>query len=305
MPAISIVRTLAISVALQLGTTGRGFAQTLATPALPGVVPQIPATSPGLPLGTSPTAVSAPHVFAPTMPRTTYSRYPWKTDIVATVFWIGEEPTQNNPTPNDKSSWDTAWKQSYGGYDDPDPADRTTAYTPKAFTPKQNPFYIALPYNDVLDSDSTKAEAKAMIPWFAKRFVKRGRTVLKGQWLAIRYGNRVCYAQWEDCGPFVTDDIAYVFGNARPKNTNNNGAGLDISPSVRDYLGMKSGAKCDWRFVDVNEIPAGPWRTYGTNNPFIQASNKEKSVLGTRLEELRRMRDEYFRTNGNTDQRAR
>src|SRR5438876_5817202 len=27
-------------------------------------------------------------------------RYSWKTDIVTTVFWIGEPPSENNPVPN-------------------------------------------------------------------------------------------------------------------------------------------------------------------------------------------------------------
>src|SRR5438552_4248291 len=27
-------------------------------------------------------------------------RFPWKKDIVTTVFWIGEEPSGNNPVPN-------------------------------------------------------------------------------------------------------------------------------------------------------------------------------------------------------------
>ena len=43
-------------------------------------------------------SATMPRVFAPTMPRLSYSIYPWKTEIVATVFWIGEEPSANNPT---------------------------------------------------------------------------------------------------------------------------------------------------------------------------------------------------------------
>jgi hypothetical protein len=218
---------------------------------------------------------------------------------VATVFWIGEEPGQNNPTPNDKSSWDMSWQSNFGGVDTPDASKRTDAFCPQAFVPKLNPFYIALPYNDVKQGGGTHAEAYVKIPWFKQRFKKPGTTVLKGQWLAIRYGNRVCYAQWEDVGPFETDDVEYVFGNARPRNQKNNSAGIDISPAVRDYLGMRSGAKCDWRFVDVGEIPDGPWRRIGNNNPFIKSQTAEKQLLAARLEELKRMRDEYFRRNGN------
>ncbi len=243
-----------------------------------------------------------PRVFAPTMPRLSYSIYPWKTEISATIFWIGEEPTANNPTPNNKSSWDVNWQQSYGGFDNPDATKRTVNYTPASFIPRQNPFYLALPYNDLIDSSTTKSEARTRIPWFKKKFVRPGKSVVEGQWVAIRYLNRVCYAQWEDCGPFVTDDIEYVFGNARPKNANNNGAGIDVSPAVRDYLGLGMNTKVDWRFVELNEIPDGPWRTYGTNNPFVRALAAEKAnqnnALASRLEELRKMRDEYFRQNG-------
>jgi hypothetical protein len=30
-------------------------------------------------------------------------RYPWKKEIVTTVFWIGEQPSGNNPVPNRSS----------------------------------------------------------------------------------------------------------------------------------------------------------------------------------------------------------
>lgn len=244
-----------------------------------------------------------------TMPQMGYARYPWKLDIVATVFWVGEQPTENNPTPNHMSSWDTEWMKNFGGYDDPDRANRTDNFTPVGFTPKQNPFYVALPYNDLVDYNTTKSSAKVRIPWFKQKFSREGKSVLKGTWLAIRYGNRICYAQWEDCGPFETDDVDYVFGTARPRNTSNNGAGIDVSPAVRDYLGMPSMSRCDWRFVDVSEVPAGPWRNWGTNNPFVQRQQADqaaqKTEIGNRLEELRKMRDEYFKQNGNSQMRNR
>src|SRR5262245_34712557 len=47
-------------------------------------------------------------------------RFPWRKDIVTTIFWIGEKPTANNPVPNRSSSWDANWTKSYGGFDDPD-----------------------------------------------------------------------------------------------------------------------------------------------------------------------------------------
>lgn len=277
---------------LSLAVSGVALAQSL---------PQVTATG----AAASPqsgASIVIPRVNSPTMPRLGYAKYPWKTDIMATVFWVGETPTENNPTPNNKSSWDTEWEKNFGGFDDPDPSKRGPNYCPKGFTPGLNPFYIALPYNDCLDYNSHKSEASRVIPWFKERYTKAGKSVLRGTWLAIRYGNRVCYAQWEDCGPFVTDDHEYVFGNARPKNTSNKGAGLDVSPAVRDYLGMGSSGKCDWRFVDVNEVPPGPWRNLGMNNHFVRSQQIQKTndaaAVAARLQELRRLRDEYFKQNG-------
>jgi len=75
-------------------------------------------------------------------------RLPWKDNIVTTVFWIGEKADVNNPMPNDRSSWDLNWTVNYGGFDTPEIANRSN-YIPVAFVPRQNPFYVALPYNDV------------------------------------------------------------------------------------------------------------------------------------------------------------
>jgi len=48
--------------------------------------------------------------------------FPWKTNIVTTVFWIGEQPGGNNLVPNRTSAWDKQWTKNYGGFDDPNPA---------------------------------------------------------------------------------------------------------------------------------------------------------------------------------------
>jgi hypothetical protein len=216
-----------------------------------------------------------PQVFVPTASRTSTSRYPWKLNIITTTFWIGEQPTQNNPVPNTKSSWDTNWVGNYGGYDNPDPSTRRN-FIPVAFTPRQNPFYVALPYNDVTRG-RFKPEAPLVIPWFKQAFTEQGKSVCKGRWLAIRYKNRIAYAQWEDCGPFRTDHFQYVFGNERPKPNLNKGAGLDVSPAVRDYLGMASSDVTDWQFVEVRDVPPGPWRTFGDNNHFVIAQRQQQA----------------------------
>jgi hypothetical protein len=194
-------------------------------------------------------------------------RHPWKIGIVTTIFWIGERPTTNNPVPNDRSSWDPNWFSNYGGYDDPNSKSRKD-FIPMSFLPRQNPFYVGLPYNDV-EGGHTKPEAKDVIPWFKDAFVRDGQSVLKGRWLAIRRGERVCFAQWEDCGPFCTDHWQYVFGDERPKANLNQNAGLDVSPAVRDYLGLCDIDVCDWKFVEFREVPPGPWAMYGDNNLFV------------------------------------
>ena len=90
-------------------------------------------------------------------------------------------------------------------------------YIPINFVPRQNPFYCALPYNDV-SHGQFKPEAPMVVPWFRQAFVQQGHSVCKDRWIAIRRGNRVCYAQWEDCGPFRTDHYQYVFRNERPRH---------------------------------------------------------------------------------------
>jgi hypothetical protein len=205
-------------------------------------------------------------------------RYPWKKEIVTTVFWIGEQPSGNNPVPNRSSSWDKNWTRSYGGFDNPDRAHRA-GYIPANFTPRQNPFYCALPYNDKA-SNGHRPEAAQVVPWFKNAYQGPAVSTCKDRWVAIRKDNRVVYAQWEDAGPFRTDHWQYVFGNERPKPNLNKGAGLDVSPAVRDFLGLGDTDVTDWRFVDFAEIPHGPWGQFGDNNTFVinQRGNQKVRV---------------------------
>ena len=218
-----------------------------------------------------------PQVFIPTASRPASTRFPWKSGIVTTVFWIGEEAGGNNPVPNHKSSWDANWTANYGGFDNPDSSARKN-YIPVSFTPRQNPFYCALPYNDVTHGQF-KPEAPLVIPWFKQAYTEPGHSVCKDHWIAIRKGNRVCYAQWEDCGPFRTDHFQYVFQNEKPKPNLNGGAGLDVSPAVRDYLGLAPTDVTDWQFVEVRDVPPGPWRTYGDNNHFVLARRSQEEKV--------------------------
>lgn len=181
---------------------------------------------------------------------------PWKRNVVATVFWVGEEPTENNPTPNNKSAWDVNWQANFGGYDDPH---KRSGWCPEAFTPRLNPFYVALPYNDVAAGGVHRPEASDVIPWFWEDYRGAGISVCKGRWIAIHFEGRVCYAQWEDVGPFEVDHWQYVFGKENPRANRNQGAGIDLSPAVRDYLQIRSGQRVEWRFVETHRVPNGPW----------------------------------------------
>jgi TonB family protein len=198
--------------------------------------------------------------------------FPWKTNVVTTVFWVGQEQVTGKTSPQHQSVWDKDWLKNFGGVDTPEPAARHD-YIPISFVPRQNPFYCALPYNDV-EQGQFKPEAPIVIPWFKQVHAEPGQSVCKGRWVAIRKGDRISYAQWEDCGPFRTDHFQYVFQNERPTPNASHGAGLSVSPAVRDHLGLAPTDVADWRFVEVSDVPPGPWRNYGENNHFVIARHQ-------------------------------
>lgn len=240
-----------------------------------------------------------PQVIVPTVSTKPGVRglYPWKLNIVTTTFWVGEAAAQNNPVHNFSSSWDKEWYRTFGGYDNPEAGGRRAlpdgGSIPAAFVPQGNPFYFALPYNDV-ERGHHKAEAKFVIPWFKDVYEEDGKSVLRDRWIAVRKNlpngtSRVCYAQWSDCGPFRTDHHEYVFGAEYPRWNLNKGAGLDVSPCVRDYLGMRPTDVVDWKFVEYRDIPLGPWSRYGENNTFVADArrNQTRVVQGEKSLERR------------------
>jgi hypothetical protein len=51
---------------------------------------------------------------------------------------------------------------------------------------------------------------------------------------------------------------------------------------VRDFLGMEDTDLTDWKFVDFDEVPPGPWATYGDNNTFVinrRAAQKQVAAV--------------------------
>jgi hypothetical protein len=212
-----------------------------------------------------------------------HSSYPWRIDISTTVFWVGEPASFKSPD-NRRSAWDRDWMVDYGGTDTPLISSREH-FRPIAFVPRQNPFYVALPYNDQCHQcpGGIRPEASKVIPWFDPVVAAQGKSNLKGRWLAIRKAGLTCFAQWEDVGPFQIDHWEYVFGNERPRPNRNQDAGLDVSPAVRDYLGLNGIDVTDWRFVEQGEVPDGPWKLYGQDHsPGIDSRVQSVMVLAAR-----------------------
>jgi hypothetical protein len=217
----------------------------------------------------------------PAEPVSFSSSYPWRIGITTTVFWVGE-PTSLHSQDNSHSAWDREWLANYGGTDTPLSSSREN-FRPIAFVPRENPFYVALPYNDQCPG-GIRSEASKVIPWFDPVLAAQGQSNLKGRWLAIRKAALTCFAQWEDVGPFQIDHWEYVFGSERPRPNRNQDAGLDVSPAVRDYLGLEPIDVTDWRFVEQGEVPDGPWKLYGQDERLGIHSHKPSGLVLTAAE---------------------
>lgn len=204
--------------------------------------------------------------------------YPWHTDIVATTFWVGEifDPLAEDGSQR-ISTYDSQWFESYGGCDGVWHGDtcateaRSAAdhFFPTAMTPRENPFYLDLPFDDIND-ERAFAVRDDVVPWasqapYSGHRQDRSFSYLKNRWVEIEHDGAVCFGQIQDAGPGEYHDSAYVFGHddARPANTRYGGAGLDVSPALTGCLGFAEldgqSAIVDWRFVDADDVPAGPW----------------------------------------------
>lgn len=194
-----------------------------------------------------------------THPKTSPSRFK---NVMTTYFYVGEPSEASNAyIPNDMSYWDETWQAHFGGVDTPD---CRNGYNPCGFTPKENPFYVALPFAEY-DSAGNIKNSIGKIPWFEAT----STFGLKNHWVEVKYGSTTCYGQWEDVGPNGEDDFAYVFGEkSLPVNTFGEKAGLDVSPALLKCLGLTDNAITSWRFVDAAAVPDGPWRAIVTSSPI-------------------------------------
>lgn len=182
--------------------------------------------------------------------------------IVTTFFWVGERSSgDNGGISNSASTWDGSWKTNFGSEDTPGVRN---GYNPVGFTPKENPFYFALPYSDINDNGYRKSTATSCP--FYQALKNQPYSWCKNGWIAIRHAGKIVYAQWEDAGPFGENDSAYVFGSSKPANKDGGKAGLDVSPAVRDYLGLQDVDSSDWAFVPADSVPSGPWKQIITSS---------------------------------------
>jgi hypothetical protein len=183
-------------------------------------------------------------------------------EALTTQFWVGEDAgPENGFIANDDSYWDTRWVEHFGGVDNPECRDD---FYPCDFVPKENPFYVALPYGEFRGGGRTLKDSARDIPWFS---LEHEEPLLKNRWVEVVFKDTTCYGQWEDVGPFLTDDFEYVFGNEAPSNEDGVGAGLDVSPALWDCLGLRTNTTTSWRFVSEAEVPPGPWKEIVTTYP--------------------------------------
>ena len=205
-------------------------------------------------------------------------KYPWHTDIVATTFWVGEVFDPNAEDGSQVfSTYDSQWMASYGGCDgkvtssacETEARSGSNGYAPSSFKPKENPFYLDLPYDDV-NNPAAFRERADVIPWandegYKGQATNRSFSYMKNRWVKIRKDGKECYGQIQDAGPGQYQDKEYVFGSndARPVNREFNGAGMDVSPALNGCLGFSDldgeADRVDWQFVDLQDVPPGPW----------------------------------------------
>ena len=100
-------------------------------------------------------------------------RYPLHTGIVATTFWVGEIFDPHSPNGSQViSTYDARWMHHYGGCDGVVTAGRceterrvaANGFFPTRMTPRENPFYLDLPFDDVNNAAAFSQRAQ-VIPW--------------------------------------------------------------------------------------------------------------------------------------------
>ncbi len=229
-----------------------------------------------------------------TFQKTVTNTWPVHNNIVASLFWTGEGASDDNgDISNYGSAWSSSWTIDYGLEDKPSLARDVDGFpTSSNYKNTENPFYCALPYNDLgalvsdgnrndiidlqLTNDGTeygyKKNRNTAVYWHADSTTmstNSSKSIVKNRWVKIMANGKTAYAQWEDAGPFYYNDIEYVFGSSSPLNSKQLGAGIDLSPAVMKKLyndANHGGATVSWQFVDECEVPSTPWKKVVTKS---------------------------------------
>ena len=230
--------------------------------------------------------------------------YPVHTGIVSTTFWVGEIFNASAADGSQVcSTYDSQWAKRWSGKDNgttagagtdcagapmggcdgkpsgagnsfqcaTEPRTAQNGYFPTdpSVTPKENPFYLDLPFDDVNNS-AAYASRGSTVPWagdagYVGNAANQGFSYMKNRWVKLSRNGSVCYGQVQDAGPGQYDDQAYVFGanDARPSSKDFGGAGMDVSPALTGCLGFSDvdgiTGGVNWSFVENTDVPAGPW----------------------------------------------
>lgn len=111
--------------------------------------------------------------------------------------------TENGQIPNLASAWDDQWVEHFGGVDAPYLRE---GYRPAGFEPLENPFYAALPFNDI---DAT-GKPRSDLARYGPRAVGTGDgtgalntdSILKNRWLRMCEGWQSGIRLGGGCGAF-------------------------------------------------------------------------------------------------------
>ncbi len=184
--------------------------------------------------------------------------YPWKTNIITTEFWIGEGSTPISSTTNVASSWDEDWRANNHGSDSPW---NRNGYASGSHASTLNPFYVALPFNDLAFPD----KARRWLPdgWYlaARRMASRSppaRTAgLRSRTRAATSASR----SGRMSGRYAT--TTRNTSSARSARSAL-ATTMPVSTSHRPWRNTlasrtKTARRPPWRFVDDEEVRPGAW----------------------------------------------
>ncbi|GEM_PF-4757934 len=230
----------------------------------------------------TPSPTDSPEAGTDTPPIHEINTYP-KHTVYAGVYGIGEEAFESyDHIPHQNTAWTSGKDHKsgkplavalFGGIDHVE--DRKHNGLPKGFTPKQNPFYCALPASDYDIDHRPVVSAMNYYP-FPEQSVGSDESAYKGHWVQVVRSHNgkdtEAFVQWNDCGPKTPgktycDDDEYVLGEtgAVPVEVPNVRAAIGLSPTAAHALGFSESdgtEKVTWRFVDKADVPAGPWLQY-------------------------------------------